>query len=169
METFRLPEHTALMQRLAEDYTLPPHTTSGIRPEFCTFPQPLLDSSATITTLNCCDANSPAARRLASDLHATTSDKTFVEVAFAWVRDQVWYTHLENWALPVEHTLARRRGMCSSCLLVALLRAAGLDAGFLVETANLREVAFTVWVLGIHCRYRRVLLLLLLRMILVYC
>lgn len=65
-------------------------------------------------------------------------DRAFAQAAFRFVRDHVDYTLQNDWSVPVQQTLALRRGMCSTtaCLLTALLRAGGLRAGFFLKPQN---------------------------------
>jgi transglutaminase-like putative cysteine protease len=77
----------------------------------------------------------PEIERLVGELKkSTTSDRDFAKAAFGWVRDNIKYCVLPDWTVPVEFTLEHREGQCStkSCLLVTLLRAAGLEAAFYI-------------------------------------
>ena len=89
-----------------------------------------------------CNHHHPAIRKLAQQLRrrlgGNNDDRAFAQAAFRLVRDHVDYTLQADWSVPVEYTLATRRGMCSTkaCLLTALLRAGGLQAGFFLKPQN---------------------------------
>ena len=91
-----------------------------------------------------CNHNHPQVRALASSLRkqASNDNKMFAQLAFRWVRDRIRYNFQPNWSVPVEHTLAIQQAMCSTkaCLLVALLRAGGLKAGFFLHRQDAGEV-----------------------------
>jgi hypothetical protein len=100
----------------------------------------------------------PEIKRLVGELkESTTSDRDFVKAAFGWVRDNIKYCVQSDWTVSVEFTLEHREGQCStkSCLLVALLRAAGLEAAFyIVRPFDVRRQMFPVphWIRSILSR-----------------
>lgn len=66
--------------------------------------------------------------------------------AFYWVRDEITYRVLFDWTKPVSFTLRKRRGNCNAkaCLLVSLLRTAGIEAAFCVERHCTKSAFFCV-------------------------
>jgi len=86
-------------------------------------------------TVDFCNVRSPEILHLVAQLKKPDhSEREFVKAAFYWVRDNIKYCFLPDWTVPVEYTLETREGQCGtkSCLLVTILRAAGLEAGFYV-------------------------------------
>ena len=92
-----------------------------------------------------CNPHHPAVQKMAQRLRlqaqrqkGADQDRAFVQAAFRFVRDHVDYTLQDDWSVPVQQTLALRRGMCSTkaCLLTALLRAGGMRAGFFLKLQN---------------------------------
>ena len=79
-----------------------------------------------------CDSRHPEIRAAAGTLAAFAPTPRRVAVAlFEWVRDEIPY-FLGPWGVTASHTLRIREGTCTtkSNLLVALLRAAGIPAGY---------------------------------------
>lgn len=94
-----------------------------------------------------CDHTDPKVVTLSLALQATTSSKQdYAIAAFNWVRDNISYRVLYNWSVPVSYTLKNRYGNCGTkaCLLVALLRAAGIEAAFCVERIDTSGTFFFV-------------------------
>lgn len=73
-------------------------------------------------------------------------EKDYAIVAFRWVRDNIKYRVLHDWTVPVSYTLQQRHGNCGTkaCLLVALLRAVGMEAEFCVERIDTAGTFFFV-------------------------
>ena len=100
--------------------------------------------------MNFCDTNDPQVQELAQKFRGgpsgPRSDVEFAIAAFNYVRDEIKYTILHNWSVPVSFTLATRKGNCGTkaCLLVALFRAGGLKAEFTVERINTSRMFFIV-------------------------
>jgi hypothetical protein len=97
-----------------------------------TEPPPFLDNDV---ELDFCNTNSPEIKRLVVQLQKSSKcNREFVIAAFEWVRDNIKYCVLPDWTVPVDYTLQTREGQCGtkSCLLVTLLRAAGVEAAFYV-------------------------------------
>jgi len=91
-----------------------------------------------------CDHTDPLVVELSKQLLSKTKsscnaddswEKSYAVATFNWVRDKIQYKVLYNWSVPVSYTLEHRQGNCGTkaCLLVALLRAAGIQAEFFVE------------------------------------
>lgn len=76
----------------------------------------------------------------------TSLEQAYAVAAFNWVRDEIKYTILKDWTVPVSYTLEHRHGNCGTkaCLLVALLRAAGIEAAFCVERIDTTGTFFFV-------------------------
>ena len=72
--------------------------------------------------------------------------QAYAVAAFNWVRDEIKYKVLFNWTVPVSFTLEHRQGNCGTkaCLLVALLRAVGIEAAFCVERIDTTGTFFFV-------------------------
>ena len=103
-----------------------------------------------------CDHEDPSVVALSRRLMALAkniggSDKNawneaYAIAAFNWVRDQIKYKILCNWTVPVRYTLKHRHGNCGTkaCLLVALLRAVGIEAAFCVGRIETKGTFFFV-------------------------
>lgn len=95
-----------------------------------------LDPADYLTGDDLVDIDDPGVVALAGSLREqTTSDPDFARVSFEWVRDQVAHSlDVQDPRVTVSATevLADRVGLCfaKSHLLVALLRAEGIPAGF---------------------------------------
>lgn len=109
------------------------------------------------TSMNFCDHEHPQVKEIAAklraDIHGGDYDVAFAIVAFNWVRDEIKYSILADWTVPVEYTLSHRVGNCGTkaCLLSAILRAGGIqkdDIGFGVERIATGDAFFLVpaWV-----------------------
>ncbi len=88
-----------------------------------------------------CDYSDPVIKGLAADLQADTRDDREAAVAmFRFVRDAVRY-EVGNWQRSAVETLAHASGTCtnSANLLVALLRSAGIPAGYGLMSVRGRE------------------------------
>ena len=108
--------------------------------------------------MNFCDEHDPQVQEIARDLRfgsydeeakrecTKCTDEEFTIAAFNFVRDEIKYTVLYNWTVPVSTTLATRAGNCGTkaCLLVAILRAGGLSAEFTVERIDTANMFFMV-------------------------
>lgn len=89
-----------------------------------------------------CDHSTPEVVELSRKLRLdASSDVEYAQLSYRWVRDNIRYNIQTNWSVPVSTTLKRGHGDCGtkSSLLVALLRAGGLEADFGVELINTRE------------------------------
>lgn len=94
-----------------------------------------------LETTEFCNADEPRIRRLAAELtRDSTGDADKAIALFRFVRDSVRY-RLGLYAENASDTLASGRGSCSNKanLLVALLRAAGLPAGYHVIQVKTKE------------------------------
>lgn len=88
-----------------------------------------------------CDHSHPSLRRLADTFRSDYPNARELAVAvFLHVRDTIAY-EVGNWQRPASATLARRHGTCtnSANLMVALLRGAGIPAGYGVMSVRGRE------------------------------
>jgi len=88
-----------------------------------------------------CDWNDPAIQGVvAHTVNGAGSERATAIRLFRFVRDHVLYT-FGAWAVPASRTLVLRQGTCTNKnnLLVALLRAAGIHAGYGVLRVNGRE------------------------------
>jgi transglutaminase-like putative cysteine protease len=88
-----------------------------------------------------CDWHHPAIRRVAAEVTSGAGSERAAAVRlFRFVRDHVLYT-FGPWGVPASHTLAHREGTCTNKnnLLVALLRAIGIRAGYGVLRVNGKE------------------------------
>ena len=91
-----------------------------------------------------CNSQHPAIQKLVVQLESSitdgntnnledvTAEEAFVKAAFDWVRDEIQFQFLLDWTFGVEETLTSGEGNClnKACLLVAILRARGLEANF---------------------------------------
>mmetsp|Transcript_15105 Transcript_15105/g.33724 ORF Transcript_15105/g.33724 Transcript_15105/m.33724 type:complete len:307 (+) Transcript_15105:383-1303(+) len=101
-----------------------------------------------------CDHTDPQVVALADEFSSNVPsglswndwEKAYAVEAFAFVRDEIKYKVLHNWTVPVSYTLNNRHGNCGTkaCLLVALLRAVGIEAEFCVEKIDTTDVFFFV-------------------------
>jgi transglutaminase-like putative cysteine protease len=88
-----------------------------------------------------CDSDHPTIREVARDTcRDADSERAAAVRLFRFVRDRVLYT-FGPWGLPASATLARREGTCTNKnnLFVALLRSAGIQAGYGVLQVNAKE------------------------------
>ena len=97
---------------------------------------------------NFCDPQDRQVQQLAMELRIgrENDDVAFAIAAFNFVRDEIKYTVLHDWSVPVSYTLTTKSGNCGTkaCLLVALLRAGGLKAEFSVERIDTAKSFFFV-------------------------
>ena len=103
-----------------------------------------------------CDHTDPLVVDLSSTLLARAQSvagddesaciEAYAIAVFNWVRDKIKYKVLFNWTVPVSYTLKHRHGNCGTkaCLLVALLRAVGIEAAFCVERIDTTGTFFFV-------------------------
>lgn len=85
-----------------------------------------------LATTGYCDVRHPEIQALAQYLAAEGGGSRAIAVRmFEWVRDEILY-FLGPWGVTASHTLRRREGTCTtkSNLLVAMLRAVGIPAGY---------------------------------------
>ena len=88
-----------------------------------------------------CDCDHFAVRRAAAEVvDGAASERAAAVALFRFVRDRVAYT-FGPWGIRASQTLVRGEGTCTnkSNLLVALLRAAGIRAGYGVLSVNGKE------------------------------
>jgi hypothetical protein len=87
-----------------------------------------------------CDTSAPPVRALATALSSGRDARATATAAFGMVRDSVRY-EVGNWQRTASQTLAQGTGTCtnSANLLVALLRSAGIPAGYGVMLVRGRE------------------------------
>jgi transglutaminase-like putative cysteine protease len=88
-----------------------------------------------------CDLDHPAIRRAVAEVvNGVGSERAAAVRLFRFVRDHVLYT-FGAWGVPASETLRLREGTCTNknCLLVALLRAVGIRAGYGVLSVNGKE------------------------------
>ena len=99
------------------------------------------NSTTYLASSRFCDAHDLRVRRLAFELtKGCTSDNEKAVRLFRWVRDQIKY-RLGLYPHTASETLQERSGSCSNKanLLVALLRAAGIPAGFHIIHVKTKE------------------------------
>ena len=86
-----------------------------------------------------CDFNHPKIRKLVRLFRSKTSTEAgFIASVFRFVKDEILFTFMPNWSVPVEYTLSSRIGMCSTkaCLLAAILTAGGIPNSFCTVKLN---------------------------------
>lgn len=96
-----------------------------------------------------CDVGSPMIQRLARELtHGMDSDRARAAAIYRWVQDHVRYEILHDWSKRASETLLSRVGTCTNKanLLVALLRAAGMPAGFHVMRVRGKYYFGPAWI-----------------------
>ena len=92
-----------------------------------------------IEVVKICNPAHPEIQKLVRLFQLNTSTEAdFIASAFKFVKDEILYSSLSNWSIPVEYTHSSRIGMYSTkvCLLAAILSAGGIPNVLFIVKLN---------------------------------